>query len=138
SQAMTRPADTPKWEAVSVKPCAPNSPSHGSVSPGRLTLECQNVWFLVQSAYLLWAKNGAPAFPGAINIPIDGGPAWIKSAQYTITGKAEDAVKPGVMQGPMLQALLEDRFKLRLHWETREIPAYALTVAKSGARLQAF
>jgi uncharacterized protein (TIGR03435 family) len=83
----------PKWEAVSVKPCAVNSPKHGTFSPGRLTLECQNVWFLVQAAYLLWAKNGAAAFPGAIQVPIEGGPAWIESAQYTITAKAEDAVK---------------------------------------------
>jgi uncharacterized protein (TIGR03435 family) len=137
-RAITNPADTPKWEAASIKPCASGSPSHGSFSPGRLTLECQNLWFLVQAAYLLWAKDGAGAFPGAINVPIEGGPAWIKSAQYTITGKAEDAVKPGVMQGPMLQALLEDRFQLRLHWEKRDIPVYELVVAKGGAKLQPF
>jgi uncharacterized protein (TIGR03435 family) len=33
---------------------------------------------------------------------------------------------------PMLQVLLEDRFQLRFHRETREMPIYALTVAKSG------
>jgi uncharacterized protein (TIGR03435 family) len=132
------PAQRPKWEAVSIKPCAPNSPNHGSFSLGRLTLECQNVRFLVQAAYLLWAKDGAAAFPGAINIPIEGGPAWINSALYTITGKAEDAVKPGVMQGPMLQALLENRFKLRLHWETRDVPVYVLTVGKGGEKLHPF
>jgi len=136
-QAISNPANTPKWEAVSIKPCASGSPSHGNFSPGRLTLECQNLWSLVQLAYLLWAKNGAAAFPGAITVPIEG-PAWIKSAQYTITGKAEDAVKPGVMQGPMLQALLEGRFKLRLHWEKRDIPVYELVVSKGGAKLQPF
>jgi uncharacterized protein (TIGR03435 family) len=36
----------------------------------------------------------------------------------------------------MLQALLEDRFKLRLHRETKELPVYALTVTKNGLRLQ--
>jgi uncharacterized protein (TIGR03435 family) len=138
SQGITRFADTPKWQAVSIKPCTTGSHSHASFSPGRLTLECQNLWFLVQAAYLLWAKNGAAAVPGAINVPIEGGPAWIKDAQYTISGKAEEAVKPGVMQGPMLQSLLEDRFKLRLHWENRDIPVYALVVAKSGPKLQAF
>jgi uncharacterized protein (TIGR03435 family) len=40
------------------------------------------------------------------------------------------------MTGPMLQALLEDRFQLKVHRETREIPLYALTVAKSGLKLQ--
>ena len=36
----------------------------------------------------------------------------------------------------MLQKLLEDRFQLRTHRETREMPAYVLTVARGGARLQ--
>jgi uncharacterized protein (TIGR03435 family) len=37
----------------------------------------------------------------------------------------------------MLQGLLEDRFKLKIHRETRELPVYALTIAKSGPRLRA-
>jgi uncharacterized protein (TIGR03435 family) len=41
------------------------------------------------------------------------------------------------MEGPMLQALLEDRFRLRVHRETREVPVYALTVAKSGPKIRA-
>jgi uncharacterized protein (TIGR03435 family) len=32
----------------------------------------------------------------------------------------------------MLRSLLEDRFQLKLHRETKELPVYALTVAKSG------
>ncbi len=36
----------------------------------------------------------------------------------------------------MLQTLLRDRFKLTLHLETKELPIYLLTVAKSGFRLQ--
>lgn len=35
----------------------------------------------------------------------------------------------------MLQALLEDRFKLRVHWEARTLPIYALTVSKKGPKL---
>jgi uncharacterized protein (TIGR03435 family) len=41
------------------------------------------------------------------------------------------------MGGPMLQALLEDRFKLRIHREGKEVPVYALVVAKGGPHLQA-
>ncbi len=37
----------------------------------------------------------------------------------------------------MLLALLEDRFKLKVHRETREVPVYALTVARGGPRLKA-
>ena len=43
-----------------------------------------------------------------------------------------------MMRGPMLQTLLEDRFKLKIHHETREVPAYALTVAKGGLKLHRF
>jgi uncharacterized protein (TIGR03435 family) len=42
------------------------------------------------------------------------------------------------MHGPMLQALLEDRFKLRVHRETRDVPVYALTIAKGGLKLPPF
>jgi uncharacterized protein (TIGR03435 family) len=38
----------------------------------------------------------------------------------------------------MLQAILEDRFKLRIHWETREVPAYALIAGKGAPRLRPF
>jgi uncharacterized protein (TIGR03435 family) len=38
----------------------------------------------------------------------------------------------------MLQALLEDRFHLKIHRETREVPAYALTVASKGPKLHPF
>jgi uncharacterized protein (TIGR03435 family) len=41
------------------------------------------------------------------------------------------------MMGPMLQALLEDRFQLKTHREARELPVYTLTVAKSGLKVQA-
>jgi uncharacterized protein (TIGR03435 family) len=36
----------------------------------------------------------------------------------------------------MLQMLLEDRFKLKIHRETRDVPAYILTVARSGLKLK--
>jgi uncharacterized protein (TIGR03435 family) len=39
------------------------------------------------------------------------------------------------MTGPMLQTLLEDRFKLKLHRETKQLPVYELTLAKSGAKM---
>ncbi len=42
------------------------------------------------------------------------------------------------MLGPMLQALLENRFALRIHSESRDEPAYALTVAKGGFKVQPF
>jgi len=42
-----------------------------------------------------------------------------------------------IMAGPMLQTLLEERFKLKLHRESKRIPVYALAPGKGGAKLQA-
>jgi len=41
------------------------------------------------------------------------------------------------MLGPMMQALLEDRFKLKIHRETKQVQVYAMTVEKGGLRLPA-
>jgi uncharacterized protein (TIGR03435 family) len=38
----------------------------------------------------------------------------------------------------MLQSLLEDRFQLKIHRETREVPVYSLTVAQGGYKLKPF
>ncbi len=43
-----------------------------------------------------------------------------------------------VMRGPMLQALLEDRFRLKIRRESREVPAYALTIGRGGQKLTTF
>jgi len=72
------------------------------------------------------------------SVPIDGGTAWIHSERHSINAKAESKATPEMMQGPMLQALLEDRLKLKIHRETREIPVYALAVAKGGLKLEQF
>jgi uncharacterized protein (TIGR03435 family) len=67
---------------------------------------------------------------------ISGGPGWIDSERYDIEAKADGKTGPKQMAEPMLQALLEDRFKLRVHRETKELPIYVLTVAKSGLKIQ--
>ena len=54
----------------------------------------------------------------------------------TINAKPESAQSREMMTGPMMQALLEDRFKLKIHRASKEIPAYALVAAKGGPRLQ--
>jgi uncharacterized protein (TIGR03435 family) len=43
-----------------------------------------------------------------------------------------------MMQGPLLQTMLESRFKLKMHRETREVPIYELVVAKGGPKLKRF
>ncbi len=55
------------------------------------------------------------------------GPGWIDSERYDIDAKAEDAPGLAVMNGPMMQGLLEDRFKLKIHRESGEVLIYELT-----------
>ncbi len=56
---------------------------------------------------------------------------------YQVTAKAEgDAVPTKEQFQQMLQALLADRFQLKLHRETKELPAYELVVSKNGHKLK--
>jgi uncharacterized protein (TIGR03435 family) len=76
--------------------------------------------------------------PGAyFLVPISGGPGWVDSDRYTIDAKPESPESHDMMMGPMLQALLEDRFQLKIRRESKDIPVYALTIAQGGPRLQA-
>ena len=67
---------------------------------------------------------------------ISGGPSWIDSENYDIEAKTDSNTPARQMAEPMLQALLEDRFKLKVHRETKELPVYVLTVAKNGLKIQ--
>jgi uncharacterized protein (TIGR03435 family) len=67
--------------------------------------------------------------------PLVGGPEWVRSDQYQIIAKPAGAASREAMRGPMLQALLEDRFHLKVHRESKDVPVYWLTVAKGGAKL---
>jgi uncharacterized protein (TIGR03435 family) len=63
---------------------------------------------------------------------LSGGPAWIESETFEPEAKAADSSTNGESLRLMLQALLAERFKLVMRRETREMPVYALTLAKSG------
>jgi uncharacterized protein (TIGR03435 family) len=65
---------------------------------------------------------------------IVGGPDWIGSERYAIEAKAGSNVGRAEMF-LMLQSLLEDRFQLKTHRETKELPVYALLAARGGIRL---
>ena len=69
--------------------------------------------------------------------PIEEAPAWVKSETFTIDAKPESPQTMEMMRGPMLQALLEDRFNLKIHQGTRHVPIYALVVARGGPKLVA-
>ena len=60
-----------------------------------------------------------------------GGPAWVDSDRWDIDAKAAGTVSLDKKM-KMLGTLLADRFQLRFHRETRQLPVYRLTVAKGG------
>lgn len=64
---------------------------------------------------------------------LSGGPKWIDAARVDIVAAAEGEPSAAQMR-LMLKNLLADRFKLQLHTETRELPFYALVLARSDGR----
>ncbi len=62
---------------------------------------------------------------------ISGAPDWVSSERYDFAAKAEGNPQSLNIPG-MVQRLLEDRFQLRMHWETREAAGYNLVVSKPG------
>ena len=134
-----------KFEVASIHPCGPNAVvplreggGLGDIgpSPNRVTRKCVTVMSLLQDAYVIFADGQNRSASSIQMPPIERAPAWISSDLYTIDAKAEGAPGQPAMLGPMMQSLLEDRFHLKLHRETRSGPAYELTVAKGGSRLK--
>jgi uncharacterized protein (TIGR03435 family) len=102
---------------------------------GRLTAINASLMLLIQFAYAdhdrAMLGHSQPLLAEVV-----GGPAWIDSLGYDIEAKPEGATDPK-HAWLMLQTLLADRFKLALHRETRDLPVYDLTAAKSGLKLPA-
>jgi uncharacterized protein (TIGR03435 family) len=65
---------------------------------------------------------------------IVGAPGWLNSDRFDIVAKA-DAGAPLQQLPSMMQALLVDRFRFATHHETRELPVYALVIARSDRTL---
>ena len=61
-------------------------------------------------------------------------PEWMRNERYVIAAKPPADAPKGRVAG-MLQSLLEDRFALRIRWETKDEQGFALQVAKGGAKL---
>jgi uncharacterized protein (TIGR03435 family) len=130
----------PTFEVASVKPCKDDFASGGrggggggvASAPGRLALPCQPLRGLIRIAYIRanFRKTGED------NLQMDGGPGWIDANRYSIAAKADGPAPIEIMEGPMLQKLLEDRFHLKTHRETREASVYDLTVAKGGLKVR--
>src|SRR5258706_8034367 len=63
------------------------------------------------------------------------GPDWLRSVRFDVTATLPANTSRDKVP-EMLQTLLADRFKVALHRETKELPVYALLVAKSGLKVK--
>jgi uncharacterized protein (TIGR03435 family) len=128
-----------KFEVASIKLCPPGTPgfnsANGGGTPGRVRIVCQSVRALILNAYVFYANGRRNPITSRI-VPIEKVPAWAASDLYTIEAKAPGTPSADIMLGPMMQALLEERLKLKLHTRYEELPVYNLTVANGGHTLQ--
>jgi uncharacterized protein (TIGR03435 family) len=84
---------------------------------------------MVQRAYVNFAEA---RFNGSVSVPISGGPPWVNAERFQIDATSDTPQKSGTMNGPMLRALLEERFHLVIRRDLKETSVYALTVAKGA------
>jgi len=84
--------------------------------------------WLVVYAYHLTMTNVPYQLVGSLELP---GRNWYDIEAIAPGSPSDDDVRL------MFQTLLKDRFKLKAHWETRELTEYDLVVAKSGLKLKA-
>jgi len=99
----------------------------GGPSPGRLDLPCVSLRALIRMAY--------GGFTGeTLNsrlLEAVGGPAWVDSDRYSVSAKAAGKAPAAQMAGLMLQTLLEERFGVKVHRESRDSAVYALTAVNN-------
>jgi uncharacterized protein (TIGR03435 family) len=99
-------------------------------------------WIRMQSVHQFAARNHTlkTLLAAAFNVSpqaISGGPSWVDSDRYDILAKTPGEALPNLNeQMAMLRKLLTDRFTLTFHRESRELPIFALTVARGGSKLK--
>jgi uncharacterized protein (TIGR03435 family) len=125
--ALALSAQTPVFEVASIKPN--RSGGGGSSmrgSAGQVTMENVSL-----KKVTLWAYG----------IPDDReyalvGPDWLTTERFDIQAKFPAGSTIEQMR-QMMQALLAERFKLALHRDSKQLPIYALVVAKKGPKIHA-
>jgi uncharacterized protein (TIGR03435 family) len=128
--AQAPAANKPRFEVASVKPSAPGaqeqsvrrSPVGGQFFASNIPLRD-----IIALAYQV------PDLPWRL----DGVPQWATTERFDIVAKASGDVPPVRPGSPdpilmMLRTLLEERFRMTVHAENREMPVYALVLAKPG------
>jgi uncharacterized protein (TIGR03435 family) len=113
------------FEVATIRPSNPDRPGKLFTVKGRQVITINTTLNdLITFAYGLHARQ------------VTGGPAWMETEKYDVTGQPEGQGQPSREQlNAMVQKLLEDRFKLAMHREKRELPVYAIVVGNGGHKL---
>lgn len=135
SQTQSPGDKAPVYDVASIKP---NKSGTNMVrlmfSPDGLSATNGTLQMFITAAY------------GVENNQISGAPNWVDSERYDVEAKMDSSTADELRKlneddrmaerQHMLQALLVDRFKLKVHRETKELATYALVVAKDGPKFQ--
>ena len=122
---MAADAD-PAFDVATIKPNPDATSMQGLVIQGRnFVTKGTSLADLISFAYEVQKKQ------------IVGGPEWVDKDRYDInaTPDAPGAPNPAQLR-VMIRKLLAERWKLTFHKDTREMPAFVLTVAKGGPKLK--
>ena len=130
--SQTSPAKRPTFEVASVKESLSEN-GGGTIAP-------RGDRFVATNIPLRGLINFAFAPPAGVLLSsqIIGGPEWTNSARFDIEAKMDVSAGaiPRAQLQLMLLSLLEDRFQLKAHRETRELPVFDLVVARGGLRIK--
>ena len=122
----TMPADAPlTFEVATVKPSDPNRPGKLFTIKGRDVLTINTTLAdLMTMAYGVHLRQ------------ISGGPTWMESDKFDVQGRPQvEGVPSQVQLRGLIKNLLADRFKLTVHNEKKELPAYVITAGSRGQKL---
>jgi uncharacterized protein (TIGR03435 family) len=124
-----------RFEVASVKPNGSGATDiRWTFANGRFTAVNVTLKALISSAY------GSPQQP-LPDFQISGGPSWLDSARFDVLAQvpveavSKDSTAMTASTIVMLRGLLEERFQLRTHFESREQPIYALVLSNQNGEL---
>jgi uncharacterized protein (TIGR03435 family) len=129
AQAPSSVETNARFEVASIKPNRSDSRAiSGSdrVGKGRYTVINYPLWVLVADAFGLQGRD-----------QVVGGPDWLDAAKYDINAITEVLTPTRAQHRALILHLLEERFSLRAHQETREVNVYDLVVSRENAVLGA-
>ena len=123
-RAQEPASDLPAFEVASIKPRTGERAFGGPSAPDRFVNADTTLRGLIRFAY------------DVQDFQIDGGPDWVDEARFDVSATAAGQPTRDEMR-QMVRRLLAERFGLRTHVETREMPIYALVMARADRALGA-